>query len=193
MAFSSYSSRTNRRRQRRSFRPYCEPLEGRNLLSAGALSASLPSVVEIEPNDTLDQAQALPDPAGGVQVLGTIGRGGADATDVDWYSFTLSAAARVNLQLYRQDNHFSGILSLYNSDPGDFGDFYNPVGFRQIAQQYGATGGAEPSLIEGLTAGTYYVAVSGSGNADFQPFIPGSGYPHVTRDYRQLITSQTLP
>src|SRR5205085_375108 len=71
-------------------------------------------------------------------------------------------------------------------------DFYNPVGFRQIAQQYGATGGAEPSLIESLTAGTYYVAVSGSGNADFHPFVAGSGYPGVTGDYRLVITSETL-
>src|ERR1051325_7642452 len=91
MRLSSNSPKTSWRRPGRSFRPHVELLETRNLLSASPLAGTLPTLLEIEPNNTLDLAQHLGDLTGtGVQVLGTVSNDVTQATDVGWYSFTLA-------------------------------------------------------------------------------------------------------
>jgi hypothetical protein len=47
-------------------------------------------------------------------------------------------------------------------------------------------------LVQNLAAGTYYVAVSGSGNRDYHPLIAGSGTPGSTGPYGLLIKAQDL-
>src|SRR5437899_2924290 len=92
-------SRFSRGSRRRPVRPGLELLETRTLPSAvtwPGLSQPLP---ETEPNDTADRALDL-GVLGGQQrgeAVGTIGNGSAGAADVDWYSFTLAAPARVTL------------------------------------------------------------------------------------------------
>src|ERR1043165_5002019 len=192
MPFGSYASKSGRRRTQRSFTPYGEPLEGRNLLSGGVVVGPLPIIRDNHLNDTLDQAQLLGNlTEGGVQVLGTLGAPSSAATEVDWFGFTLTAAAQVNLRLGGQ-TPFVGALSLYNSDPGDYGELYDPLGYRQLSQVDGGTTGGPVSLAENLGPGDYFVAVSGSGNDYFHPFIADSGFAGMTGDYQLFITAPDL-
>src|SRR5207253_1889254 len=75
------------------------------------------------------------------------------------------------------------VLSLYNNDPLDSVDLYDPLGHRRLAQAEGAPGDAT-QLTSALAPGTYFVAVSGAGNRDFNPFLAGSGFPGSTGAYR---------
>jgi hypothetical protein len=146
-----------------------EELEPRCLLSGGL---------------TLDHSQNL-------QTLNIGGQLGATGTisgaGVDFYSFTVGPqAVQVHLQTQdvTQGTHLSGVLSLYNTDPLD------PLGHRLIAQDDGAATQGYAALDETLAANTtYYVAVSGSGNDYFNPFLPGSGYAASTGDYALQITA----
>src|SRR5438067_674819 len=108
-----------------------EPLEERFLLSA-ALGA-LPVVLQTPGHATLDQAQDLGDLTGtGAAVQGAI----ADATEVDWYALTVSQPADLSLTAVdpASQGHAAVALSLYNSDPFDFSDLYDPLGHRLLAQ-----------------------------------------------------------
>jgi hypothetical protein len=136
------------------------------------------------PNETLDHALDLGTLAGdpGVRVQGALGDGPAKATDVEWFRFTLDRAAQVGATLGRQPGSptFRGALSLYNSDPFQSTDPYNPTGYRLLDQ---AIAGAEVGVAELdplLGPGTYYLAVSGAGNLDFHPLLAGSGLPGST-------------
>src|SRR5690348_5003426 len=141
------SSRPGRRR---SARPCLEPLEPRRVLAA-ALAA--PPVAEIEVIDTLTHAQPLDDPTAGISVLGTLGNSPAGKADVDWYSFTLNAPTQVSLRLAGSAAPVNGVLSLYNSDPFDFADPYDPLGYRLLGQADGAATGGVAALDRPLAAG----------------------------------------
>ena len=86
----------------------------------------------MKPNDTVDVAQKVGDLSlsPSVQVLGAIGNGPAGAADVDWYEFTLDRPAQVVLTASPQKDspNFHPVLSLYNNDPFDFQDLYDPTG-----------------------------------------------------------------
>jgi hypothetical protein len=165
-----------------------EELERRDLLSATWPGLTQP-VPEVENNDTLDQAQnlGLINPGSSVGVVGVVGNSPAGAADVDFYQFTLNQPAHVQIAtLDRQaGSPFVSVLSLYNTDPQD------PMGNRLIAQSDGAATGGDASLTQTLGAGTYYVAVSGSGNRYFYPYLADSGYPGSTGPYGLSI--QTTP
>src|SRR5262245_60047882 len=102
-----------------------EELEGRQLLS-GILP--LPMLSAAADNYTLNQAQDLGNlnTTGGAVVLGQLGSSSLGAVEVDWYRFTLTAPAAVSLSTLDQQlgSSFASVLSLYNSDPFDFGDYY---------------------------------------------------------------------
>jgi hypothetical protein len=151
-------------------------------------------LVEVEPNDTLLQAQSLGDLTHQPQtaVLGTIGNGPAGAADVDWYQFTLDHASTVRLALLdRGSSSLVGVLSLYNSDAGDFSDQYDPLQSRLLVQDSG-TATANAGLERLLAPGTYFVAVSGQGNLYFHPNLAGSGSPGSTGDYQLAVTGTDL-
>ena len=175
--------------QRRTVRPHLEFLEARCLLSAPPQP-----LLEHEPNNTLDQAQALGNLPGRVEVLGSIG-GAQGNADIDWYSFTLTAAARISLSATPKANQAGPVLSLYNSDPNDFADPFDPFGHRLLAQAQGGAGTAA-LLTDSLAAGTYYVAVTGAGNRWFDPFLAGSSPPRSTASLparsRSLIRSSSV-
>jgi hypothetical protein len=181
------SSRYGRRSRGNGVRLQCEALETRDLLSA-----VLPTLPEMEINDTLSQAQNLGDPGatGGLRVVGAIGNSPAGASDVDWYCFALSRPTEINLSA--GDASFSPVLSLYNSDALDIGDPYDPLGHRLLAQDDGADHGGPATLDARLAAGTYYVAVSGSGNRFFYPFLAASGTPGSTGPYELLLQTTDL-
>ena len=140
----------------------------------------------VAPSETLDTAQLLgdlsTDPT--ADILGTIGNGPEGAADVDWYSFTLDGPASVTLDLgaSTSSHPLNGVLSLYNDDPFDFQDTYDPSGYRMVAQATGSAG-AGTEISRDLGPGTYFVAVSGAGNLDFYPLLAGSGFAGATGDY----------
>jgi hypothetical protein len=165
-------SAPRRRRFSRSRRPYrldWEALEPRTLPAALFLAP----LAEIEPNNTLDQAQNLGavSSAGHLALTGTVG-----GADVDWFQFTLDAAARVTVTTTSDNPAAPPLVSLFNNDPFDFNDPFDPLGHRLLEQGSDVT--------RALAAGTYYVAISGSGNHAFNPFLADSGYPGAAATYR---------
>jgi hypothetical protein len=181
-----------------------EALETRSLPSVTTWPGLLHPIAEIEPNDTLDQAQNLGDlsTTPRAEVIGSISN--SSGGGVDWYSFTLDSAASVSISAPKASGNASPVttISLYNSDPGDSNDPYDPLGYRLLEQadsavQPGTAQVAQASSLPGpierrLAPGTYYVAVSGSGNHYFNPFLADSGYPGATGDYGLLITAADL-
>jgi hypothetical protein len=182
---------------RRLARLHLEPLELRSLPSVTSWPGLLNPAPETEPNDTLALAGKLGDLSitGRAEAVGTIGQGLAGASDVDWYTFKLTQPAAVTLAtLDRQGGSpLVSVLSLYNNDVFDFADPYDRIGHRLVAQDDGAAHGGDATIVRELSPGTYYVAVSGSGDNYFHPFLAGSGYPGSTGDYGLLLTATNLP
>lgn len=158
--------------------------------SPGGSPGDAPVVI---PHETLDRAAELGLIAPGVSLQETdsIGDGPDGAADVVWYTFSLDGPARVDFQLTRQDpaSSFDGVLSLFNNDPGDYGDPYDLDGHRLLAQVDGKADGGVASLDELLGQGTYYLAVSGDGNFDFHPLIAGSGIPGSTGGFNLMMSA----
>ncbi len=184
----------NRRRPRSGADLRCEGLETRFLPSAVAWPGTAPPAPERPVDDTLDQAHDLGTLDGGrAEAVGAVGDSPAGAADVDWYQFELAAPAHVRVVLHGRpgDVPLTGALSLYNSDPFDFADAYNPTFHRLLARDDGAAheGGAA-GLDVTLGAGTYHVAVSGSGNHDFHPFLADSGTAGATGGYTLALSAE---
>src|SRR5262249_48610475 len=101
-----------------------------------------------------------------------------------WYRFTLDRPARVTLATLDQagGSPLVSVLGLYNSEPNN----------RLLAQDDGAAGTGDAHLERPLAAGTYYVAVSGSGGSALPPRLAGSGPEGSTGDYGLLITATDL-
>ena len=155
--------------------PRVEDAHGRALaVSPGVTPADLP-------NETLDAAIELGHLSAGTEVEehGSLGNGPAGAADVEWYTFTLDRPTLIISKLGRQqgDSSFQGVLSLFNNDPYDFGDPYDPDGHRLLDQVGDPADGGVATLDQLLGPGTYYLAVSGAGNDDFNPLLADSGLP----------------
>jgi hypothetical protein len=144
----------------------------------------LPMILEHEPGDTADAAAQIGDMSltSGVILKGTIGNSPAGAADVDWYKFTLDAAAAVHLT-----GSDAMVISLYADTPFDFFDPAAQSGVRLMQQADGT------DLDRNLSAGTYYIAVSGHGNQYFHPFLADSGLDGATGDYQITVTANPLP
>jgi hypothetical protein len=142
---------------------------------------------------TLDLASSIPlswtgQPATAQAVLdGSIGSAAGLSADVNWYSFTLDRPAQVNLSA----NSTGGtVLGLYNSD--GLADYYDPLGHRLLAQSQGSAGAGTTDLSRALGPGTYYVAVSGAGDAYFNPFLADSGYAGAAGSYQLTVSANDL-
>ncbi len=178
-----------------------EELENRALPSGTPLAPGFQPLAATGTNVTLDHAQDLQilNPGGPLAVFGTIGNGPAAAADVAFYRFTLAQAARVHLETLDvpQGRHLDATLSLYNTDPtspdpnapDQIIDTQDNLGFHLLAQNDGAGNQGFAAVDRTLGAGTYYVAVSGSGNDYFNPFLVGSGYQGGTGAYVVQLTA----
>jgi hypothetical protein len=193
MSISLRSRRQIRRSKRATAWLHLESLETRFVLTGPSWPGLLSPVAETEPNDTLDVAQALGDLSvtGRAEVVGNISNSATGAGNVDWYSFTLTSAANIHLATLDQQggSPLVSVLSLYNDDTPDTNDPQDPMGHRLLAQDDGAAHGGDASIDRLLGAGTYYVAVSGSGNRYFHPMLAGSGYAGSTGAYGLLMTA----
>ena len=196
--------RTRRKRRlrhpRSTVRLHVETLEPRSLPAALSWAGLLHPVAEAEPNGTLDRAQDLGSISltSRAEVVGNIGQGAAGAADVDWYQFELTAPTDIHLATLDAQGGSSlvSVLSLYNSDPlppasanSTYTDAFDPLHHRLLAQDDGAAHGGDASLDRLLGPGTYYVAVSGSGDRYFNPFLAGSGNAGSTGAYGLLLTA----
>jgi methionine-rich copper-binding protein CopC len=168
-----------------------EALEVRWLLNASPTAQALGNV---EPNETIDQAQDLGTLNQQVEVSGSIGSGPAGAADVTWFHFNLTDSSRVDLQLSTPagDHPFASVVSLFNNDPEDFGDPYDLDGHRLLAQVVANPSSGAADYSQDLGPGDYFVAISGAGNLDFSPVIAGSGYDGATGNYELTINSVDL-
>ncbi len=162
-----------------------EPLEERFLLSGTPIP-------DLGGNATLDQSQALGTLSTPLTVVGAITNTTANPAEVDWYTFDLAQPATVTLRASAAAGQPAPVVSLYNSDPFDFADPYDPLGNRLVAQATGTASGPS-DLSQNLAAGTYYVAVSGAGNLAFNPSLAKSGYPGQTCTYTLGLTEAPLP
>jgi hypothetical protein len=189
--------RYNRRSYlRAAVRLSVETLETRCLPSIASWPGFLNPVPETDPTDTLDKAQNLGDLSvtPRAEAVGTIGSGAAGPADVDWYSFHLDHAANVTLASppAHAGGHSVTTLSLYNSDLNDPNDPYDTIGHTLIGQADSADQAGGAQIDQRLAPGTYYVAVSGSGNHYIYPFLAGSGADGATGHYGLLITAADL-
>src|SRR5262249_45517094 len=118
------------RPRRTTVRLSLESLELRSLPSTNGWPGLLQPVSEVQSNDTLDQFQDLGNLTllGRGEATGTVD-GSAGAADVDWYGFTLDQPARVAVTTLDQQggSPLVSTLSLYNSDPDNFNDLYDPL------------------------------------------------------------------
>src|SRR5579862_736611 len=165
----------------RPIRLLVEELEGRFLPNGGPWPTGFQPVAAAGTNVTLDKAQDFQTLTTGslLGATGTIGDGPAGAADVAYYRFTLAQALRVHLETFDQPqaNHLDAVLSLYNTDPQD------PLGHHLLAQDDAVANNGYAAIDQTLGTGTYYIAVSGSGNDYFDPFLVGSGYNGATGSY----------
>jgi methionine-rich copper-binding protein CopC len=168
-----------------------EFLEVRALLNA---SPSLAPMLTVEPNETVDLAQDLGTLTQPVSALGSIGNGPAGAADVTWYHFHLDDASRVDLEVSTPAGSpaFASVLSLFNSDPQDYGDLYDLDGYRLLAQVTANPSAGIADVTQDLGPGDYFVAISGAGNLDFSPVIAGSGFDGATGNYELTIDATDL-
>ncbi len=190
-----YPTRSGRRSPRSPARPQLELLESRTLLSVTWPGLLHP--ITTPPAETEDAAPSLAanlNDNGPAEVVGSLGTGPAGAADVNWYSFTLIRPAHVTLDTLDQQGGSSlvSVLSVYAADPNDPNLSFTMGGYNLAAQADGATTGGDAHVAMDLTAGTYYVAVSGSGNRYFHPFVPGSGLPGSTGAYGLRLASTDL-
>ena len=178
--FSRPSSTTPPLRKRVRARLEFDVLEDRRACSV----TPLPMIFEHEPGDTADVAAQIGDLSltSGVILQGSIGNSPAGAADVDWYMFSLDAATAIHLT-----GSDATVLSLYAATPFDFFDPAAQSGVRLMQQADGA------DLDRNLSAGTYYIAVSGHGNQYFHPFLAGSGLDGTTGSYQITVSADPLP
>jgi hypothetical protein len=193
------NSKAGRKRcgsRRRDRHPSVEVLEARTLPAVTTWPGLVHPISQTGQNSTLDQAISLGDLSthGVSSAIGTIANPQSGGGDTEWYSFTLDRPASVSFVTLDSLGHstLTSVLSLYNADVGDFNDLYNPTGFRLLAQDDGAAHGGDAQITRMLAAGTYYVAVSGSGNRYFNPFLPDSGYAGSAGNYGLLVRATDL-
>jgi hypothetical protein len=133
------------------------------------------------------------------EAVGTISNTAAGGGNVDWYEFNLPSAAGVTITTPpgQGGGLLTPVLSLYNEASLDNQDLtrndpYTPTGHRLMARDDGAAHGGAATIRQVLAAGTYWVAVSGTGDTDFSAFLAGSGDAGATGEYSLLITAASL-
>jgi hypothetical protein len=130
-----------------------------------------------------------------IEAVGSVGTGPAN---VDWFRFTLASAADVTLTTPPDGpNAVVPVLTLFNDaplNPNDStqNDPYAPTGHRLLAQDDGAALHGVATVEQVLAPGTYFVAVSGSGDHDFNPLVAGSGEPGGTGNFGLRISGRPL-
>ncbi|MFM8579304.1 MAG: PPC domain-containing protein, partial [Planctomycetaceae bacterium] len=127
--------------------------------------------------DTLSTAAAISAGSGSVRLSGRVGDGSHGSRDVDLYGFTLAAGQRITVDVDARSLAGSSTLDSYLR-------VFDSAG-RQVAFNDDANGSLDSFLtFTARSAGTYYVGVSGYGNAIYSATRAGSGRPGSTGVYQ---------
>jgi hypothetical protein len=138
----------------------------------------------VDAGDTLATAAALGITSGDVRLSGRIGDGSYGARDVDLYKVTLAAGQGLTVDVDAKT--LSGGSSL-----DSYVRVFDASG-RQVAfnDDDGSTWDSRLTFTAGVT-GTYYVGLSGYGNASYTPTRAGSGKSGSTGVYQVAFTLGT--
>ena len=154
-----------------------ESLEQRSLPSGIGLADPQP-VLDAEPNNTIDAAQQVGTvtTAAPAELVGMIGDHSGYSADVDWYQFSLTDNAQVQLAARPTANGSNSpvVLTLYTSHFTEY-DPTNQLGHWLLAQSEGSDSAGAAEFTKLLGPGTYFLAVSGGGNRFFHPYLADSG------------------
>lgn len=98
-----------------------------------------------------------------------------DATDIDLYQFTLTQAGKFSAEIVaeRQVSNLDSVLRLYD-------------GNKKLISQNDNYYSSDSFIGLNLPAGTYYIGVSSTGNADYDPTIADTGFGGTTDGAYQL-------
>jgi hypothetical protein len=139
----------------------------------------------LEPNDSMTQATIVSATSGSVNYTAAIGDGAAAAADVDLFRVQLAAGQKLTVDIdARTLSPASGLDSYVR--------VFNASG-QQVAFNDDFSGSFDSFLEYTATAaGTFYVGVSGYGNATYNPATAGSGTSGSTGNYRLNLTFATV-
>ncbi|MGF1581079.1 MAG: hypothetical protein ACFCD0_17070, partial [Gemmataceae bacterium] len=188
-----YPARSRKRRDGR-VRLRIESLESRTVPTNG-LFPPLFSVVEIEGNDTVDVAQQLGTLTAGneTHILGEIGNANdpQSLSDVDWFRFVLDEPTQITITTENLSPNDSApsILHLFQEATLNDFDIYNTLGQIEIATTAGQDN-QEATIQEILGKGIYHIAVSGSDNTVFHPYLADSGAATSGGDYEVVLQAE---
>jgi hypothetical protein len=140
----------------------------------------------VDAGDTLTTAAVIAGSSGGIRLSGSIGDGAYGSRDVDLYRITLAARQRIVIDVDARSLAGSSTLDSYLR-------VFDSRG-RQVAVNDDA-GGSLDSLLAftARTAGTYFVGISGYGNAAYSPSRAGSGRVGSTGVYQVQFDFGPLP
>jgi subtilisin family serine protease len=154
------------------------PLTGGNVRtgSTGEYTLSLTRTTPpFEQNDSIAQATPVALVGGVARLEAVVGDGVYAARDVDIFAISLSAGQAVTLDVTARD---------VGSTLDSYLRLFDAAG-RQIAVNDDAAGSRDSYLqFTALSAGVYYVGVSGFRNSLYFPAVPGSGVSGSTGTYR---------
>jgi hypothetical protein len=170
-----------------SRRPFVELLESRHLPAISGLLTT--AVLGPDTNDTLASATPL-GLAGNAphEIAAQIGTG----ADVDWYRLDLDRTASLSARVrpVSPEGLTAGALRLFQvaADPAAR---LAGRAYQLLADSTPTSGDAHLQLA--LSAGSYFLAVSGAGNVDYHPLVAGSGQAGGTGDYTLRIETTFHP
>lgn len=178
----------------RSDRALAESLEVRKLLSADVWPSLQNPRAEMEPNETLDAAQDVGTVTreSSAELIGRVGHGTDLSNDVDWFRFRLEAATRVQITSVENASGFDAplVLTLYGDQFAGV-DPLLPLPHRLLGRSESTAEQPAAVIDVRLEAGTYFVAVSGTGNRHFHPFLADSGQPGHATEYGVRISAMS--
>jgi autotransporter-associated beta strand protein len=136
------------------------PVTGTDLVNGttGAYTLTISRAVPVfDPNEQIRDAKSL---GAATQIRQVRNFSISDPSDVDMFSFTVRAGQRITIAITRPDGRLASQLRLFNAK----------------GQQLAKSGGGQDAVLTYTfrTRGTYYIGVSGRGNASYSA-ITGNG------------------
>ena len=151
--------------------------DGASLVASASDTWVTQAAALVDAGDTLAAAAAVDVVSGEIRLAGRIGDGGFGSRDVDLYRVTLAVGQTLVIDVDARSLSGGSTLDSYVR-------VFNASG-RQVAANDDGVGTLDSYLsVRASTAGTYYVGISGYGNASYSPTRAGSGRSGSTGVYQ---------